>query len=91
MGVVGALYDPKSIDNRSRTKQCHYKLKGIAMSNENVFIFFFRIALIITPSNLVPRVLFFSSVWSERRGFRSLFSARFWFNLSACTVQKMTF
>ena len=29
VGVVGAPYDPKSIDNRSRTKQCHYKLKGI--------------------------------------------------------------
>ena len=82
VGVIGAPSDPKSIDNRSRTKQCHYKLTGIAMLNEDVFIFFFRIALIMTPSNLVPRVLFFSSVWSERRGFRTLFSARFWFNLS---------
>ena len=82
VGVIGAPSDPKSIDNRSRTKQCHYKLTGIAMLNEDVFIFFFRIALIMTPSNLVPRVLFFSSVRSERRGFRTLFSARFWFNLS---------
>ena len=81
VGVIGAPSDPKSIDNRSRTKQCHYKLTGIAMLNEDIFIFFFRIALIMTPSNLVPRVLFFSSVWSERRGFRTLFSARFWFNL----------
>ena len=81
VGVIGAPSDPKSIDNRSRTKQCHYKLTGIAMLNEDVFIFFFPIALIMTPSNLVPRVLFFSSVWSERRGFRTLFSARFWFNL----------
>ena len=81
VGVIGAPSDPKSIDNRSRSKQCHYKLTGIEMLNEDVFIFFFRIALIVTPSNLVPRVLFFSSVWSERRGFRTLFSARFWFNL----------
>ena len=81
VGVIGAPSDPKSIDNRSGTKQCHYKLTGIAMLNEDVFIFFFRIALIMTPSNLVPRVLFFSSVWSERRGFRTFFSARFGFNL----------
>ena len=58
VGVIGAPSDPKSIDNRSRTKQCHYKLTGIAMLNEDVFIFFFRIALIMTPSNLVPRVSF---------------------------------
>ena len=44
VGVIGAPSDPKSIDNRSRTKQCHYKLTGIAMLNEDVFIFFFRIA-----------------------------------------------
>ena len=77
MGMVGALYDPKSIDNRSRTKQCHYKLKGIAMSNKNVFIFFFRIALLLLRPTSFPGFSFSRPYGAREEDFLHYFQRDF--------------
>ena len=57
VGVIGAPSDPKSIDNRSRTRQCHYKLTGIAMLNEDVFIFFFFLVR-MEREERIPYIIF---------------------------------
>ena len=57
VGVIGAPSDPKSIDNWSRTRQCHYKLTGIAMLNEDVFIFFFFLVR-MEREERIPYIIF---------------------------------